>query len=258
MTEDIPKLIFIVPYRDRKNQKGLFLRQMAYVLEDVPTAEYKIFFAHQCDTRDFNRGAMKNIGFLVMKNKYPNDYKNITFVFNDVDTMPYEKNVLNYSTTKGVVKHFFGYENTLGGIVCITGEDFENTLGYPNLWAWGFEDNMLQIRVLRNNITIDRSLFFRIANKEIIQLTDDLYKVVNRGEFDRYMSNTDDGIKDISSLDYTIDETNGIINITNFSVPVINNPDQNKIYDIRNGSRPFSIEPKSKGRRFKATMSLFM
>jgi hypothetical protein len=42
---DIPKIIFIVPYRDRENQKNLFLRQMKYVLEDIPSTDYKIYFS---------------------------------------------------------------------------------------------------------------------------------------------------------------------------------------------------------------------
>ena len=89
--QKIPKLIFIIPYRDREQQKHFFNRQMDYVLEDIGKDNYEIYFAHQCDSRDFNRGAMKNIGFIAMKEKYENNYKNITFVFNDVDTMPYTK-----------------------------------------------------------------------------------------------------------------------------------------------------------------------
>ena len=48
---------------------------------------------------EFNRGATKNIGFLAMK--YPDTYKQITFVFNDVDTIPNKKNLFNYKTRKG-------------------------------------------------------------------------------------------------------------------------------------------------------------
>ena len=85
-----PNIIFIIPYRNRKQHLTHFRQYMKHILEDV--SDYKIYIAHQDDTRNFNRGAVKNIGFLAMKQKYPNDYKNITFVFNDVDIMPFDKN----------------------------------------------------------------------------------------------------------------------------------------------------------------------
>ena len=91
----IPSFIFIIPYRDREQQMLFFKRQMTYVLEDYDKDDYRIFFVHQTDKREFNRGAMKNIGFLAVWDMYPNDYKNITLVFNDVDTMPYTKNFLD-------------------------------------------------------------------------------------------------------------------------------------------------------------------
>lgn len=245
MTE-IPKFIFIVPYRDRKNQQSLFNRQMAYVLEDVPQSDYKIYFSEQCDDRDFNRGAMKNIGFLAMKQKYPNDYQNITFVFNDVDTMPYEKNVLLYQTSPHNIKHFFGYEYTLGGIVSILGADFERTLGYPNLWTWGYEDNSLKARAEMRGINIDRSQFYKVGSKEIIQSVDDIYKKVNRDEYNRYVENRDDGIHTISSLDFSIDEENQTIRVNHFTIPYANDPSKNTLFDIRSGSRT----PFTKGRSY--------
>jgi len=255
--DPIPKIIFIIPYRDRENQKGLFVRQMKYVLEDIPPTDYKIYFSEQCDARDFNRGAMKNIGFLAMKLKYPHDYKNITFVFNDVDTMPYQKNFLNYQTTENVVKHFFGYDYTLGGIVSILGSDFEKTLGYPNYWAWGYEDNMFQIRVKQKEIHIDREHFYVMGGKEIIQLSDEIFKTVNRDEFDRYRNNTDDGIHTIQSLDYVIDEENSTIRITNFNTPFANNKSKNTQFNIKDGKTPFKLS-ETTGKRGRGNVGMRM
>jgi hypothetical protein len=252
----IPKIIFIIPYRDRENQKGLFKRQMAYVLEDIPKDDYKIYFSEQCDTRDFNRGAMKNIGFLAMRNKYPNDYKDITFVFNDVDTMPYEKNVLNYQTTHNNIKHFFGYEYTLGGIVSVTGADFERIMGFPNLWTWGYEDNSFKFRAKNAGINIDRGQFYTPGCKEIIQCVDEIYKKVNREEFNRYMENKEDGLHMIRSLEYNIDENNQSIHITNFVTPYANNTNKNTVFDIRSDDRkPFTYEKNRQG-RFGNTMKM--
>ena len=250
--ETIPKIIFIIPYRDREIQKEFFQRHMKYILEDIPSSEYKIYFSEQGDNRDFNRGAMKNIGFLVMKSKYPNDYKNITFVFNDVDTMPYKKNLLNYQTTENNLKHFYGYENTLGGIVSILGSDFEKTLGYPNLWSWGYEDNSFQHRVSTNNINIDRSQYYKLLSKEIIQFTDDIHKIVNRKEFERYMENTNDGIHTINSLEYTIDENNQTIFVKNFEIPYINNKSENSLFNSTLYKRPFKYNKNVK----KSNMSM--
>jgi hypothetical protein len=253
----VPKMIFIVPYRDRENQKGLFQRQMAYVLEDIPKDDYKIYFAEQGDTRDFNRGAMKNIGFLAMRDKYPNDYKNITFIFNDVDTMPYAKNLLNYITTPNRIKHFFGYEYTLGGIVSITGSDFEKILGFPNLWTWGYEDNSFQFRAKQAGIYIDRSHFYKPGCKEIIQCVDEIYKKVNRDEFNRYMEKKDDGLHTIRALEYTIDEDGQTILITNFVTPYPNNKNNNTTFDITSQTnRPFVYDKKRAGRFANGTMKM--
>ena len=228
----IPKLIFIVPYRDREQQKHFFNRQMEYVLEDIGKDNYEIYFAHQCDNRDFNRGAMKNLGFIAMKDKYADNYKDITFVFNDVDTMPYTKNFLNYETTEGNIKHFYGFTYTLGGIVSIKGSDFEKVNGFPNFWAWGYEDNMFQERVLKNGLKIDRNQFYPIMDKNILQNKDGLERIVNRKEYDRFKNNTTDGICTLQNIVYEID--NRFINITNFKTLIENNKTSNSKHDLRN------------------------
>jgi len=236
-----PDLIFIVPYRDREQQQKFFSQQMKVVLEDIPENKYKIYYIHQNDKREFNRGAMKNIGFLMVKNKYPNDYKNITLVFNDVDTMPYSKNFINYYTTPGTIKHFYGFRYALGGIVSITAGDFEKTGGFPNFWSWGYEDNLLNKRVLKAGLTINRDQFYDIMDKNMFQMKDGLARLVNRGEFDRYLSNTTEGYHTIQGLQYIIDEVNGFVNVNQFNTGVVINQEQNKIHDLRNGNRPFPV-----------------
>ena len=114
---EIPEIIFIVPYRNRIEQKFFFSNYMTQLLGDK---KYEIYFSHQYDSRSFNRGAMKNIGFLAIKAKYPNHYQDINIVFNDVDTLPFS-NIFDYETTAGTVKHYYGFTYALGGIVVFKG-----------------------------------------------------------------------------------------------------------------------------------------
>jgi len=181
---------------------------------------------------------------LYARSLYPDDYKNITFVFNDVDTMPYSKDLINYETTQGNVKHFYGYHFSLGGIVSITGADFEKTNGFPNYWAWGYEDNAFQMRVTAANLNIDRTQFYPILDKNILQLKHGITRIVNRGEFDRYVDETKyqnnyDGIYTISNISNIYDENTQFLNITNFDTPIAEKPELTKVHDMREGAVPF-------------------
>lgn len=201
---EIPSVVFIVPYRNRHQHKMFFLTYLTSILPE--NLKYEIYFSHQCDMRSFNRGATKNIGFIALKNKYPNDYRNITFVFNDIDTLPFSY-LFDYQTTPGIVKHFYGFTYALGGIVSITGEDLEKTNGYPNFWGWGMEDNVLQKRCEKYNITIDRTHFYKIGSQNIIHLFDGVSRIINQK--DPYRATHDngiDGISTINGLRYTIDD----------------------------------------------------
>ena len=224
-TTNIPKRIFIVPYRNRVQHKFFFSKWMTFLLEDKD--DYQIWFSHQCDARTFNRGAVKNIGFLAAKQKYPEHYKNITFIFNDVDTMPFNK-IFDYETTPGVVKHYYGFKYALGGIVVIKGGDFEKINGFPCFWGWGMEDNVLQSRCDAHHIQVDRSTFYNIGSPEILQLFDGISRIISkkdpwRGKYDDGV----DGIRTISQLKYTIDDkssnpTDNIFAVHNPAIHVIN------------------------------------
>jgi hypothetical protein len=173
---------------------------MSFILEN--DEDYEIYFTHQCDARTFNRGAIKDIGFMAVKNKYPRHYKDITFIFNDVDTIPFTK-IFDYETSHGVVKHYYGFKYALGGIVVMKGADFEKTNGFPCFWGWGMEDNALQKRCDAVGLKIDRSVFYNIGSPEILQLFDGISRIISkkdpwRGEND----NGVDGLRTISELKY--------------------------------------------------------
>jgi len=199
----VPKIVFIIPYRDRAEHKVFFSVYMKHVLEDIPKTDYEIYYVEQKNTLPFNRGAMKNIGFLAIKYKYPDHYRNISFVFNDIDTVPYSKNIINYETTQGVVKHFYGFKFALGGIFSIKGDDYERTNGFPNFWSWGGEDNYMQKRVQQAGLEIDRSCFFNILDKNILQLCDGIKRLICRKEAATVVNmSTMDGLVTIRNLNY--------------------------------------------------------
>ena len=252
---NIPKIVFIVPYRNRKLEKTHYSIYMKYIMEDYNQNDYEIYYSHQTDSRPFNRGATKNIGFVAIKNKYPDNYKNITFVFNDIDTLPIIKNTFNYITTKGTVKHFYGVNFALGGIFSVIGEDFEKCNGFPNNWGWGLEDNEIQNRVISNNIIIDRTEFYAMNSKEIIQIKNGPNRLINNRDPSNYIQHKlVDNLDTINDLKYTIEpnvenstftpDNQYMINITKFNTLI--NPanevfyNQNTFYNSR--LRPFQYE----------------
>ena len=223
---------------------------MSFLLEDQD--DYEIYFSHQCDNRTFNRGATKNIGFLAIKEKYPSHYKDISFIFNDVDTIPFNK-IFDYKTEDGVVKHYYGYKYALGGIVVVKGKDFERINGFPCYWGWGMEDNVLQKRCEAYNIKIDRSLFYGIGSPEILQLFDGISRIISKKDPWRMDNdNGHDGLNKINKLAYTLESKSinpndniftvhndkiFFINITSFLTNVSFSDDNYYHYDLREPKR---------------------
>jgi hypothetical protein len=246
----VPKRVFIVPYRNRIQHKFFFSKHMSFILEDFN--DYEIYFSHQCDARTFNRGAAKNIGFLAIKEKYPDDYKNITFIFNDVDTIPFYK-IFDYETTEGVVKHYYGFKYALGGIVVMKGSDFEKINGFPCYWGWGMEDNAIQKRCDHYGLKIDRSTFYEIGSPQILQLFDGISRIISKKDPWRMDKDSGvDGLKTITSLKFNVssksDNPNDnifivdnqrifVVNIQTFLTHIRFENDQFYNYDLREPKR---------------------
>jgi len=199
-------LIIIVPYRDREEHKAHFIKHMPYILEDK---NYEIIFVHQFDDRPFNRGAIKNIGLLYLKQNYPNDYKNITIVFNDIDTMPKFKNQFDYHTTSGIIKHYYGYTYALGGIFAINAGDFEKINGFANIWTWGLEDNILLkrskiagIEIMQDNMIMANG---KINREDIIILDHGNIRFVSDYIQNKYKYDTGvDGIRSLKNVNFEV------------------------------------------------------
>jgi len=220
-----PEKFFIVPYRDRSNQMEIFINHMTKLMEGE---NYQILFIHQKDNRHFNRGAMKNIGFLYVKEKYPHTYKNKILIFHDIDVLIAKKENADFNTTENFVKHNFGFKPTkivkaLGGIVTIKASDFEKSRGFLNLWTWGLEDNSLHARCMKENINLDYSSFHELKCKEVIMFYQGKTRKVNNDyTFKNFQSKLsgNHGFQTIKNLNYTFEnirEHAYFVNVNNFN-----------------------------------------
>ena len=250
------KKVFIVPYRDREPQKAIFLSHMGNLLKDE--GDYEILFVHQKDKRKFNRGGMRNIGFIYVKKTYKN-WKDITLIFHDIDYLPYKK-LFNYNTSAGEVTHFYGLKPAFGGIWAIKGKDFEKIGGFPNFWAWGFEDNKIRSDWIKSGGKINYNQFIEYTDPRIVKLDCSNYghdsRIVNKHNL-WYAQNANyiSGYHTIRDLKYDItvmEKNTRMINVTNFftekkesSQSFVKNVNQKQI-DADYHSRVEKLENKKK------------
>ena len=229
-----PARIFIVPYRDRATHRRDLLRCLNDLLDGED--DWEVFFVHQQDRRPFNRGAMKNIGFLLMRSRYPAYYRDITFIFHDVDTRPRHRGQFPYDTQHGVVSHYHGTYYALGGAFAIKGGDFERTGGFPNFWGWGLEDNAMQDRCIRAGLRIDRSHFVPLRDPGVTRAFDGYHRVTSKHEAALYKYGKPDDMRSIRGLRVEEGEQ-GMLNVLRFETAEPHDMQPFETVDIREGTR---------------------
>lgn len=240
-TKKSPSHIFLIPFRDRETELGIWYNNMKSYLDiQIGSDNYEVLVIHQCDNRMFNKGAMCNTGFLYSKQLYPDTYKSIKFIIHDVDIYPVKvegkKDIIKYETAIGEVNHPYGVLRShlggvLGGIVIILGEDYERVNGMPNYFGWGGEDVALSRRCRAHKLYINEDNFIdrrtnclivdaeshvTDAKKKVIAATDklNLRKALRENSF-----NTNNGL---NNLQFSIEEKNKINNTQNWIMINVN------------------------------------
>jgi len=160
------KYNFIIPYRDRPDHLNEFINRFTYFIKEA-NIDAEFYFIHQIHPGPFNRGAMKNIGFL----EFLKTRSDGLFIFHDVDLFPTYWGSIDYNTKYGEIRHSMGHKGeNLGGVVCFWKNEFEKINGFPNYWGWGIEDATLLHRAKKYNIPIDESNFVYLDDTKKIYI----------------------------------------------------------------------------------------
>jgi hypothetical protein len=165
------KYNFIIPYRNRKEHLDEFIRRFTEMLKDKDI-DAQFYIIHQMNPKDFNRGALNNIGFLEVCKIRPDGL----FIFHDVDAYPTYWGSIKYDTNFGEFRRpvLNSGNDNLGLICCCWKPEFEKTNGFANYWGWGSEDTALYYRAKRAGININQ--------QNIINHTDSKY-IINRDHY---------------------------------------------------------------------------
>ena len=151
-------LAIIVPYRDREENKKIFIPYLNEYLRNK-NLRFDIFIIEQGDTKPFNRGKLLNVGYSFSSKL--EEYE--SFVMHDVDMLPVN---VDYSTptipthlASRVEQFNWGipYQLYFGGITSFPSKVFEKVNGYSNrYWGWGCEDDDMFYRIQYNGIDWSR------------------------------------------------------------------------------------------------------
>lgn len=168
------KLGVIVPYRNRQEHLDIFKKRIVRYLKtrNIP---YELIIVHQDDGKLFNRGMILNIGF-----KYAEELECDYVVFHDVDMLPLHVNYEyadepTHLATELISKETREYDGDsfdeyFGGVTIFPMKTFKKINGFSNkYWGWGFEDNDLLLRCIKNEVDLN-VLKLKNQNKKGVKL----------------------------------------------------------------------------------------
>jgi hypothetical protein len=157
------KLGIIVPYRNRFEHLQEFKKSIVEYLNSNYYEDYVIIIVEQDDAKLFNRGMLCNIGFLESQ-KQKCDY----IVIHDVDMIPIDVDYSYSNTPIHLATDNIPFESYFGGMTIFPSNTFKEINGFSNLyWGWGFEDDDLRYRCVKNNIPFEKHLIEEIIEKNL-------------------------------------------------------------------------------------------
>jgi hypothetical protein len=157
------KLGIIVPYRNRYEHLQQFKKLIVEYLDSNSYDNYVIIIVNQDDAKLFNRGMLCNIGFLESQ-KQKCDY----IVIHDVDMIPIDVDYSYSSTPIHLATDNIPFESYFGGMTLFPSNTFKEINGFSNLyWGWGFEDDDLRYRCVKNNVPFYKNISEHISKDKL-------------------------------------------------------------------------------------------
>lgn len=151
-----PKLLIIIPYRNRASNLEIFIPHINDSLQkqNIP---YSIVIVEQSDHRPFNRGLLSNAGFKFLSSDY--DY----ICIHDVDIIgetfdySYSEHITHLAARQRDRDYTEWYDGCIGGATLFPTKTFASINGFSNkYWGWGCEDDDLRIRCAANQFLVTR------------------------------------------------------------------------------------------------------
>lgn len=157
----------VIPYRDRESHLKVLLVRLHQLLRHQMIS-YRIFVVEQYGAALFNKGALFNAAFLLIRDYY-GSYLSECMILHDVDLIPEDERnmytcpdpdlraVRHMSPSVDTLGYTLPYPELVGGVLALSPEMYERVNGYSNLYrGWGGEDDDMFERLSAERIEILR------------------------------------------------------------------------------------------------------